>query len=226
MGQTEDTESFYRDSNENAGADDHMLEDPMMVWPKEKKSFSKNIFSRPEAPFIIMGIGLVALVVIFFIIAPKGRNENVNRQVSSLSDRVGQVENKINDMEARLEGLAKIENEIALLNKAMLRFENVDASTSLRMDRITTDFKALQKEFDEVNGHKTGATGNSTSSVQAGTAHKVQKTIYHQVRSGETLYSISRRYNLTVDSLRRLNGLSNQAAIYPGQKLKVKASGD
>jgi len=41
---------------------------------------------------------------------------------------------------------------------------------------------------------------------------------YHTVRVGETLYSISRRHNLTVQKIRRLNKL-NSSVIYPGQKL-------
>ena len=42
---------------------------------------------------------------------------------------------------------------------------------------------------------------------------------YHTVRSGETLYSISRRHDLTVQKIRRLNKLNNSSLIYPGQKL-------
>ena len=41
---------------------------------------------------------------------------------------------------------------------------------------------------------------------------------YHTVRSGETLYSISRRHDLTVQKIRRLNKL-NSTVIRPGQKL-------
>lgn len=44
---------------------------------------------------------------------------------------------------------------------------------------------------------------------------------YHVVEKGETLYSISRRYNITVDLLKRLNGLRNNI-ISIGQKLKIK----
>ena len=43
----------------------------------------------------------------------------------------------------------------------------------------------------------------------------------HVVEKGETLYSISRRYNLTVDVLKRLNGLRDNI-IAIGQKLIIK----
>lgn len=44
---------------------------------------------------------------------------------------------------------------------------------------------------------------------------------YHTVRSGETLWGISRRYGLTVEELRTLNKLSPGVTIYPDQRLLV-----
>lgn len=44
----------------------------------------------------------------------------------------------------------------------------------------------------------------------------------HTVQKGETLYAISRMYNMTVDDLKKLNGL-NSNAVSIGQKLKVIA---
>lgn len=43
---------------------------------------------------------------------------------------------------------------------------------------------------------------------------------YHKVRSGETLFRIGKRYNLTVTRLKKINNLTS-GAIYIGQRLKV-----
>jgi LysM repeat protein len=40
----------------------------------------------------------------------------------------------------------------------------------------------------------------------------------------ETLFSIAKKYNLTIDELRRMNNLSKTDSIQPGQKLLVKSS--
>lgn len=45
---------------------------------------------------------------------------------------------------------------------------------------------------------------------------------YHKVRSGESLYGISRKYGTTVAKLCKLNGISKNSIIRPGQKLRVR----
>ena len=45
--------------------------------------------------------------------------------------------------------------------------------------------------------------------------------IYHTVEKGDTLWGISRRYDTTVDNIKKLNNLQSDL-IYPGQTLKVK----
>lgn len=44
---------------------------------------------------------------------------------------------------------------------------------------------------------------------------------YHKVRSGDTLYGLSRRYGVTVDKLKKINNL-NSDALSIGQRLKIK----
>jgi len=43
----------------------------------------------------------------------------------------------------------------------------------------------------------------------------------HVVRSGESLYTIARKYDITVDALKQLNGLHGDA-IRAGQTLAVE----
>jgi murein DD-endopeptidase MepM/ murein hydrolase activator NlpD len=45
--------------------------------------------------------------------------------------------------------------------------------------------------------------------------------ITHQIQSGETLESIAKNYNVSVDSLRYVNNLSSQDDIAPGQNLTI-----
>jgi len=49
---------------------------------------------------------------------------------------------------------------------------------------------------------------------------EVKKTATHKVISGESLYSISKTYNISVDDLKRINNITN-GKIHPGEELKL-----
>ena len=46
--------------------------------------------------------------------------------------------------------------------------------------------------------------------------------IYHTVKKGENLFKISKKYDISVDKLKKLNGLKNDK-IRVGQRLRVKS---
>jgi len=66
------------------------------------------------------------------------------------------------------------------------------------------------------NKRITRSTPKSSKKVSSG----APSTGYHKVRKGETLWSISRRYGLTVYTLKRLNGLSG-SNLQVGKVIKV-----
>ena len=47
------------------------------------------------------------------------------------------------------------------------------------------------------------------------------QTAFHEVQKGETLYSISRKYGISVGELCSENNISTSAVIKTGQKLKI-----
>ena len=73
--------------------------------------------------------------------------------------------------------------------------------------------KTSPKETAEERSRK---AESSTSSKDLG---KPENKRYHTVKAGETLYSISNRYALTVEKIQRLNKLEDRHIIYPGQNL-------
>ena len=67
-------------------------------------------------------------------------------------------------------------------------------------------------------------TTGSTSSVQA--AGPDTEYITYQVREGDSLWEIARKYDgVTETDISRLNNLSNASRIQPGQVLKIKPKG-
>lgn len=61
------------------------------------------------------------------------------------------------------------------------------------------------------------------SQLRAGLGSDLERRIY-RVRSGDSLWSISRRHGMTVAQLARLNGISTQVVLQPGQRLQVSGA--
>jgi lipoprotein NlpD len=55
-----------------------------------------------------------------------------------------------------------------------------------------------------------------------GPANKTERSgVYHEVKQGQTLWSIARAYGVDVQTLARVNRVTNTTALYAGQKLYV-----
>lgn len=52
-------------------------------------------------------------------------------------------------------------------------------------------------------------------------ATQISDPVYHTVQSGETLFAIARRYNVTVSDIQRLNNMST-TTIRAGQRLRIR----
>ena len=66
-------------------------------------------------------------------------------------------------------------------------------------------------------------TAPGTASASAATSD-ASGAITYRVHPGDTLYSIARRHNVTVDALRRWNGLGADSLLHAGAELRIVAS--
>jgi membrane-bound lytic murein transglycosylase D len=61
-------------------------------------------------------------------------------------------------------------------------------------------------------------------STERPTASSIAGTMKHKVEPGQTYYSISKQYGITVDELRSMNNLSSSDVLVVGKELTVKGS--
>ncbi len=82
--------------------------------------------------------------------------------------------------------------------------------------------KQLEDRVLRIEGIVLGKVDGSGKRGLAQGSKKEKKFRYHVIRYGESLSTISRRYGLTVEELRRLNNLAPGKTIYAGDKLIVE----
>ena len=232
MNQNENMDSFFRDKGKKDGADDTALEDPLSFWHDEKKSALGKISGASAKPYLFIGAGVVALVLLVMILFPGGGSRELEEKLTLLSGRLDQMEQKLTAMEAAGKGTAESQSQLDRLDKSILRMDGVDAALISRLDSMAGELASLRREASAVKvakpAEKPAPAPAAPVPAPKAAAPKPSKVepVYHTVAAGETLFSISRRYSVSVDAIRSLNGLTDKSSIQTGQKLKVKSSGD
>lgn len=121
------------------------------------------------------------------------------------------------------------------LQVAEQRLSKLEAAFEVKFDSLADRMNRLEKQISSLE-QKLNRTASSVSAAPpakpvstAEPAAEVKKSrstkkeaIFHTVKKGETLYSISKKYKTTVAQLRKLNRLAEDADIYPGNNILVR----
>jgi len=103
---------------------------------------------------------------------------------------------------------AKIQQLEQKLSRISEKFDGFNSSVTTQIDQIIKELSALHQK-------------SSQTPKSAKTGQQETKPKFHQVRSKETLWGISRQYGLTIDQLRSYNNMGAKVTLQPGQRLKL-----
>ncbi|MCP4105345.1 MAG: LysM peptidoglycan-binding domain-containing protein [Desulfobacteraceae bacterium] len=174
---------------------------------KFKSKQSKEI----QMPVILIGAGLLALIMFLFIYSLGSESDT---GLKDIEDRLKVTDGRVLSLENKVRDLELLVNRVDRLEQTLL--------TTLQ----GAEKKTVPKQHEP--DAAVSKPAHITKKVPVKTPKKIKKPQYrqvpqyHQVTPGETLYSISRHYRLSVDQLRNINKLAPGAAIHPGQRLRVK----
>jgi LysM repeat protein len=106
----------------------------------------------------------------------------------------------------------------------------LETAFSVKMDSMVERIGKIEKNISQLAAKSEISSevhdakpGPAAPAPEKKTLKKEKKDpIFHTVQKGETLFSISRKYNTSVETLRKINNLSNDAAIFPGNNILVR----
>ncbi len=185
-----------------------------------------GLLDQAKLPFLIGGGALVLIILMVFIFSGKETVLETDR-IQSLENRMETLEAGIVKMNKDLEDILLLEKQNKRIDVFMDRYARLEADLSLKVDllekklgKIQTAKKAIDKIKSKILAKKIKKKVNTA--VKSG--KKISEE-FHHVRTGETLYSISRQYGIAVDKLREMNRALSGSSIYPGQKLRIVRQG-
>lgn len=222
----------WKDKESANGADpettDPYYENDGYASFKEKGGSKATILSGNPVRYLYWGLGIavVAGVVLLMVLLFSNINESADlTRIKEMEQTIDKLEQRLGKYEGIDEKVTRIWEQAKAFEKFKTRFDRSEASMSLRMDHLAMSLDALQKKTDETLAKVDALEKLPATKVVAAKPADVKKGggKIHTVVAGDTLFSISRRYNLSVEKLKALNKLSEGAVINVGQKLTVSA---
>ena len=204
---SQEMDNPYFDSNSEKIPDEEYLENQGYRSLKEKKPLPSVRFILP---LLVAGIVLVILMAVWFRGTPQ--RPPVNLVDHELQDRVAALEKQLLELNGIEERLRTLERDGQSYLQAVEKLNRMEASLSQRMDQLSKTVSVAPPK---------PAVARSSEKQTAQKTVKQPNAVTHVVKSGDTLYAIGRRYQVTIDQLRTDNNLGNKSTLRPGQKIVV-----
>ena len=191
--------------------------------PGADPAAAPSFLRKNEFALILFGALLLTLIVFFiFFRADGSAPEKAVPQAPSFD----QLEKRIQALE---QGLA-LKQEPVSGKPLAARIGRVETALSLKMDALAEQVEKLESRLAAMEKAPRPAKASPpvvpvkkpAVKKPAATAKTPKAPMFHTVKKGETLYSIGKKYNISVSRLRTLNKLSEKTDIYPGTNLLVR----
>ncbi len=193
-----------------------------------------SILKKNEFAMILGGAMVLTLIVFFFFFRssdPAVPPADSTPSVSSANDleiRIEKLEQAFQDAGSAAGGEPGSEqtqaSDTRLLEERIARLET---AFSVKMDSMVERLGNLEKNVSHLMTKPVSAPRQAETKPKPAAPSPEKKTvkkesIFHTVQKGETLFSISRKYNTSVATLRKLNNLSEKSVIHPGNNLLIR----
>jgi LysM repeat protein len=214
---------------DNPDKSDPYYDDDGYASFKEKGSTKAAIFSGSRVRYLYWGVGIagaVGVVLLATLLFSNISGPGDLARISDLEQRIERLEHRLEKVDGVDEKVTHIWEQAKSFETFKTRFDRSEASMSLRMDHLAMSLDALQKKTDETLNKIEGLGERAAPPATPASpppAKKAATAKTHTVVAGDTLFSISRRYKLSVEQLRSINQLDDQAMIHVGQTLRVNA---
>lgn len=160
---------------------------------KQFRQSNRKSFQLLIGIFIIL-IFVVSLIYFISRLTAKGGTNILETRLIALEQKIQGFEKQLGEIQERI--------------------------SSSKTDEFMQRLDALDQRLQQLEKQRKSQITENTLKTQS-----TQKTItqkkYHIVQKGETLYKIAKKYNLTVEELRKLNGISEGKTVKAGEKLII-----
>ncbi|MFH1350036.1 MAG: LysM peptidoglycan-binding domain-containing protein [Pseudomonadota bacterium] len=169
---------------------------------------------------VIIGAGIVVLIIIFALFFGGGGDKTSTENLAPIKMKLDLLEKRLAKIEVNEQNRDRLEGRINSLHESISRLDKLAQRVDqLEKQKATVPSKTKTPTPVEKKSEITSKTKPSPSVEKKPVSKATSRT--HEVKQGETLYQIAKKYGTSISELRRLNNLKQDQAIHPGQKILV-----
>ncbi|TWI66963.1 LysM domain-containing protein [Desulfobotulus alkaliphilus] len=215
-------------------------EEPGFGPPAGKKTWYRSV----EMPFVWLGAGLVAVLVLFLLFFPGRSDEPVFPSAGGAGAEYAEISDRLDRLASAMESLRMqrmfSESGVPDQEELVAAIRKLNADLSLQIAALSKKMDGLQAAVEERNRtlapappKAAEATGeDATVKTRRSSTPKTEpaspaapppsgRGLEYSVQRGDTLFSIARKHGVSLGSLLEANRMKQSDPIHPGQRLKI-----
>ncbi len=177
--------------------------------------------AKNEKSFIFIVAAAFCFIVILISFFPMTQSSEDDAYIKKLEVRIAELEKRLAGVDLTPEKLRRINVQGAKVESFINNYDRLDASIRLKTNLLADRLDKVQLQFDNLK-RQVWKRNKAKSVKKKSVSRKKDRRTFHTVKKGETFYSISRKYGISLVKLKQLNGFNEKTIIYPGQDIIVK----
>ncbi len=189
------------------------IEEPRadMSGNTKKTNRLKKIGGQGQEKYLLWGGGGLILILLLILLF-RGCGASPQSDIRELKSRLALLEDK-------LVSLQSDQVEQQAVREEFDRSEDFQVLVH-RLDTLSKKLQSLEKKMQAAESSAAVQEQAVEETASPSDSAFLQEATY-TVQPGDTLYSISRKYNVSVTELRKWNDLGQEGVIHPGQTLQI-----
>lgn len=201
---------------------------------KNKNTKRARPSGMKSTPLIILGGGLLLLILFLASFFPMTWKVEEEPYILELEQRIASLEQhmaSVSEAGGAMGPEGGLGRQVDHLNTS---WQRLDASLTLKTNLLAERLDKLDARLAamETRMNRPQLAVKEKPKVEVEKKPEVRKKApaekpkapprYHIVTTGDTAYSISKTYGISLQTLKKLNGFKENTTIYPGQKIMIK----
>lgn len=197
------------------------IKEKYMAGIKRNKSEPRFPIRRDKSFLIVCVVVFccVFLIISFFPMTSKIEDE---KYIKMLEKRIAALENRFEGTDLNADRLKQLSLQSSKMESFINNYNRLDATVSLKTNLLANRLDKMQLQINNIKkpvARKMPVT--KPEKIKKKKVKTVSSVKYHFVKKGETFYSISKKYGISLSKIRGMNGFSEKTVIYPGQKILI-----